>query len=92
MATHSIGKLKFNLSGKGLAYRWGDGEVHRLFQGKKQQADADENTENLDPEAGMELQDDYDAAQDGTLTVVTVHTLWCLLDDRAPALVAGKEG
>ena len=30
MATHSIGKLKFNLSGQGLSYRWGDGKVQRL--------------------------------------------------------------
>lgn len=36
MATHSIGKLKFNLSKQGLAYRWGDGEIHRLFAGKSQ--------------------------------------------------------
>ena len=41
MATHAIGKLKFNLSDQGLAYRWGDGTEHRLFQGKKK-ADDDE--------------------------------------------------
>ena len=34
MATHALGKLKFNLSGDGLAFRWGDGEVHRIG-GKK---------------------------------------------------------
>jgi len=36
MATHKLGKLKFNLSKQGLAYKWGDGEVHRLNFGKKQ--------------------------------------------------------
>ena len=35
MATHKLGKLKFNLSRQGLAYKWGDGEVHRLGFGRK---------------------------------------------------------
>ena len=42
MATHSIGKLKFNLSKQGLAYRWGDGEIHRLFAGKSGADDINE--------------------------------------------------
>ena len=35
MATHKLGKLKFNLSKQGLAYKWGDGEVRRFNFGKK---------------------------------------------------------
>ena len=45
MATHAIGKLKFNLSKQGLAYRWGEGEIHRLFARKPKAGDAD-NEEN----------------------------------------------
>ena len=61
MATHAIGKLKFNTSGQGLAFRWGDGTVHRLFGGKKKQADGDDYlNENL-PEGEDAYQDDYDA-------------------------------
>ena len=63
MATHAIGKLKFNLSDQGLAFRWGDGEVHRLFQGKKK-AEDDEYVENtpLDGEEGDPA--DFDAPED----------------------------
>ena len=65
MATHSIGKLKFNLSGQGLAYRWGDdGEVHRLFQGKKQ-AGAEEDYLDEEQPAGDARRDDYDVDDDG---------------------------
>lgn len=35
MATHKIGKLKFNLSKQGLAYKWGEGDVRRFNFGKK---------------------------------------------------------
>ncbi len=59
MATHAIGKFKFNLSDQGLAYRWGDGTVHRLFQGKKK-ADDDEYVNESETE-GNAYQDDYDA-------------------------------
>ena len=30
MATYKLGKLKFNFSKDGLAFRFGDGEIHRL--------------------------------------------------------------
>ena len=52
MATHEIGKFKFNLSDGGLAWRMGDGSVHRLF-GRKTPADDeydDEYTENVSPD------------------------------------------
>ena len=31
MATHKLGKLKFNFSKDGLAFRFGDGEIHRIL-------------------------------------------------------------
>ena len=65
MATHSIGKLKFNLSDKGFAWRMGDGEVHRLFGGKKQGAGEDEYIENAGTDGEEGYQDDYDARDDG---------------------------
>ena len=64
MATHAIGKLKFNLSDQGQAYRWGDGEVHRLFGGKKQAA-SDEDIENIETGADAGYADAYDAENDG---------------------------
>lgn len=57
MATHAIGKFKFNLSKQGLAYRWGDGEIHRLFAGKSDAADVD-NEENYTGYEGDEYVDD----------------------------------
>jgi opacity protein-like surface antigen len=57
MATHAIGKLKFNLSKQGLAYRWGDGEIHRLFAGKSEQVDV-ENEENYTGYEGDEYVED----------------------------------
>ncbi len=33
MATHAIGKLKFNLSNGELAFRFGDGEIRRISLG-----------------------------------------------------------
>ncbi len=62
MATHAIGKLKFNLSDQGLAFRWGDGTVHRLFQGKNRSAD--DEIENMQPEGENAYQDDFDALDD----------------------------
>ena len=64
MATHAIGKFKFNLSDQGLAYRWGDGTVHRLFQGKKKAAADDEYLDNPEVGEDYDAQDAYDA-QDG---------------------------
>ena len=42
MATHKLGKLKFNLSKQGFAYRWGEGDIHRISFGKKDQPSDDE--------------------------------------------------
>lgn len=39
MATHKIGKLKFNLSRQGLACRWGDGAIRRFAFGKSGESD-----------------------------------------------------
>ncbi|MBR2699191.1 MAG: hypothetical protein IKE76_11420, partial [Clostridia bacterium] len=59
MATHAIGKLKFNLSKQGLAYRWGEGEIHRLFAGKPKAGDADNNDENYTGYEGEDYDADY---------------------------------
>ena len=64
MATHEIGKFKFNLSDGGLAWRMGDGSVHRLFGGKKAPAD-DDYMENVDPDGEEGYQDAYDAQDEG---------------------------
>ena len=56
MATHAIGKLRFKLSKDGLDYRWGDGEIKRLFGGRKQSADEDIIEEN----DAMDGADGYD--------------------------------
>jgi len=65
MATHSIGKLKFDLSGKGLAYRWGeDGKVHRLFQGNRRDGQNDDYLNEEQPD-GNSWQDNYDENNDG---------------------------
>ena len=58
MATHAIGKLKFNWSKQGLAYRWGDGEIHRLFAGKSNADDA-ENEDSYAEYEGDGYADDY---------------------------------
>ena len=42
MATLKLGKLKINKSEEGFAYRFGDGEIHRLRFGKKRQDAAPE--------------------------------------------------
>ena len=65
MATHAIGKLKYNFSKQGLAFRWGDGEVHRLFQGKDKQSGDDDFIMEDAPEADGGYQDDYDAGDEG---------------------------
>ena len=64
MATHGIGKLKFNLSKNGLAWRYGDGETHRLFGRAKGEGNGSEYDENMASEGETDYQDDYDA-QDG---------------------------
>lgn len=46
MATHKIGKLKFNFSKDGLAFRFGDGEIRRLGRKAKDEA-LDYNEEEL---------------------------------------------
>ena len=65
MATHSIGKLKFNLSRQGLAWRVGDGETHRLFGGAKADADAQDYEQDMTPGADSDFQDDYSAPDGG---------------------------
>ena len=65
MATHAIGKLKYNFSKQGLAFRWGDGEVHRLFRGKDKQSGDDDFIMEDAPEADGGYQDDYDAGDEG---------------------------
>lgn len=38
MATKQIGKLKLHWSKRGLAFKWGDGDIHRIsFEGKKRE-------------------------------------------------------
>lgn len=44
MATRQIGKLKFNISKRGIAYKFGDGEIHR-FAFQRPQAEEDEYEE-----------------------------------------------
>ena len=67
MATHALGNLKFNLSGKGLAWKVGDGKTHRLFGGKQAPADEEEYVEGIEPDGEDSYQDDYDA-QDSDYT------------------------
>ena len=78
MATHALGKLKFNLSKQGLAYRWGDGRVKWLFGNKVSAEDANneeylngadqyddsgyDDGRNYDSDPGYD--DDFDADQD----------------------------
>ena len=46
MATHKLGKLKINTSKEGLAFRFGDGKIHRLGLGKRaKDAEPDYNEE-----------------------------------------------
>ncbi|MBP3652749.1 MAG: hypothetical protein J6J78_06720 [Clostridia bacterium] len=62
MATHKLGKLKFNLSKDGLAFRFGDGEIRRLGFGKKAKDEApDYNEEEL---LDQEYLDEEDFAGD----------------------------
>ncbi len=44
MATHKIGKLEFDISKKGLAFRFGEGNVHRLGR-NAELSDSEENGE-----------------------------------------------
>ena len=59
MGTHKIGKLKFNFSKDGLAFRFGDGDIRRLNFGKKAKEEAPEYEEDVYAE------DAYGDAQDG---------------------------
>lgn len=40
MATKQIGKLKLHWSKRGVAFKWGDGEIHRLSFERKNEGDA----------------------------------------------------
>lgn len=71
MAMHKLGKLKFKLSGDGLAFRFGDGDIRRLSFGKKKKggsegddynAEAFSDVEGYDEEYGYDEdmnQEDY---------------------------------
>ena len=63
MATHKLGKLKFNWSKNGLAFRFGEGKIHRIGLGKKQ-GEADDSEllyegEYMDAEEQEYTQDEY---------------------------------
>ena len=71
MATYKLGKLKFNLSKAGLAFRWGDGEIRRFPFGLKS-TQGEDVAEGLDQfgdayEDGAQGQeyDDYAAGDAG---------------------------
>lgn len=49
MATHALGKLKFNVSKEGLAFRWGEGKIRHVL-GKRAATDDDNVEEYLDGE------------------------------------------
>ena len=47
MATHNLGKLKIKTSEDGIAFRFGEGKIHRLGLGRKgRNADPDYNDYN----------------------------------------------
>lgn len=60
MATYKIGKLKFNVSKAGFAFRWGDGKIQRFPFGLKADEDADV-AEGLDSYGAEEYYDDAQA-------------------------------
>ena len=62
MSTHAIGKLKYSLSGRGLAFQWGDGKTHRLFQGKKAPGD-EEYLDDLENAGEADFQGASDAGE-----------------------------
>ena len=43
MAMHKLGKLKFKVSGDGLAFRFGEGDIRRLSFGRKKNAEEGED-------------------------------------------------
>ena len=48
MATHNLGKLKIKTSEDGIAFRFGEGKIHRLSLGRKgRNADPDYNEDEL---------------------------------------------
>ncbi len=56
MGTFKLGKLKINRSEEGLAFRFGDGEIHRLGIGKKKGAEVPEYDDRYDQDG---YADDY---------------------------------
>lgn len=55
MATHKLGKLKINTSGDGIAFRFGEGKIHRFSLGKKaRDAAPDYNEEDYLDSEGFE--------------------------------------
>ena len=69
MATHKLGKLKINTSREGLAFRFGDGKIHRLSLGRKaEDAEPEYNEEEyLDGEgyAGEDYTPEEDFTPEG---------------------------
>lgn len=71
MATKQIGKLKYNISKRGIAYKWGDGEIHRFAfqQPREEPEEAYENDQPYDEGYDQPYSDGYDQpyddAQDG---------------------------
>ena len=67
MATYKLGKLKFNISKAGLAFRWGDGEIRRFpfGLGSARQDDVADGLDQYDEAYDGAAQDqDYDYAAD----------------------------
>jgi hypothetical protein len=61
MATKQIGKLKLHWSKRGLAFKWGDGDIHRIsFEGKKR-----EDTYQADRQGPMDFYDERYEGYDG---------------------------
>lgn len=61
MATKQIGKLKYNISRRGIAYKWGDGEIHRFAFQRPQE----EPEDTYEPEQGYDEGYDQDGYDEG---------------------------
>ena len=65
MATLALGKLKLNFSDGGLAFRWGEGEIHRFGKGDQTRAEGeqepyDDYAEDRQYDDAGDGYDDYD--------------------------------
>ncbi len=68
MATHKIGFLKFNTSDDGIAFRIGDGKIHRIGFGKKRGQDAEETYDDAYMDDQAYVDDAYPADDDAAVT------------------------